>query len=436
MYLKTIKLAGFKSFVDPTLIPIRGSMNAIVGPNGCGKSNVVDAVRWVIGETSAKQLRGQSMSDVIFNGTTSRKPVGKASIELHFDNSEGRIGGEYAKYGEIAIRREVERDGQSNYFINGAHVRRRDVVDVFLGTGLGPRSYAIVEQGMISNLIEAKPEELRVYIEEAAGISKYKERRRETESRMRHTQENLDRVNDIAEELAKQLRHLKRQANAAERYKAYKQEERALGAQFKVLQWKALDHKLSEHDQAINQKNTRREEKQSEQHRIETEIEKMREQLTDVNEKHNAVQKRYYGLGADIARLEQRIKDTQEKIHQWQSELEENENVWEELQNNTAECEAQITELETELEHLKPRSSDIHSAAAEASKELAQAESNMARWQEAWEAFQAETSQTMSQLEVMRTKREHCERQLTDLEKSKQQLQQKFKAITTRSTFK
>ncbi|WP_040939564.1 chromosome segregation protein SMC [Coxiella burnetii] len=429
MYLKTIKLAGFKSFVDPTLIPIRGSMNAIVGPNGCGKSNVVDAVRWVIGETSAKQLRGQSMSDVIFNGTTSRKPVGKASIELHFDNSEGRIGGEYAKYGEIAIRREVERDGQSNYFINGAHVRRRDVVDVFLGTGLGPRSYAIVEQGMISNLIEAKPEELRVYIEEAAGISKYKERRRETESRMRHTQENLDRVNDIAEELAKQLRHLKRQANAAERYKAYKQEERALGAQFKVLQWKALDHKLSEHDQAINQKNTRREEKQSEQHRIETEIEKMREQLTDVNEKHNAVQKRYYGLGADIARLEQRIKDTQEKIHQWQSELEENENVWEELQNNTAECEAQITELETELEHLKPRSSDIHSAAAEASKELAQAESNMARWQEAWEAFQAETSQTMSQLEVMRTKREHCERQLTDLEKSKQQLQQNLKQL-------
>ncbi|MBW5802569.1 chromosome segregation protein SMC [Coxiella endosymbiont of Ornithodoros amblus] len=429
MYLKTIKLAGFKSFVDSTLIPIHGSMNAIVGPNGCGKSNVVDAVRWVIGETSAKQLRGQSMSDVIFNGTTSRKPVGKASVELHFNNSEGRIGGEYAKYGEIAIRREVERDGQSNYFINGAHVRRRDVVDVFWGTGLGLRSYAIVEQGMISNLIEAKPEELRVYIEETAGISKYKGRRRETENRMRHTQENLDRVNDIAEELAKQLRHLKRQTNVVERYKAYKQEERSLSAQVKVLQWKVLDQKLLEYDQGISQKNIRREEKQSEQHRVETEIEKMREQLTDINEKHNAVQKHYYGLGAEISLLEQQIKDTKEKIHQWQSELEENENVWEELQNNTAECEAQITELETEIEYLKHRSSDIHSIAAAASQELAQAESNMTRWQEAWEAFQAKASQTMSQLEVIQTKREHAKRQLTDLEKRKQQLQQNLNQL-------
>src|SRR3989339_2122501 len=219
MYLRSIKLSGFKSFVDPTLIPMKAQLSSIVGPNGCGKSNVVDAIRWVIGEMSAKQLRGESMSDVIFNGTTQRQPVGKASVELLFENNEGRLGGPYASYAEISIRREVERDGQSNYFINGTACRRRDILDIFLGTGLGPRSYSIIEQGMISRLVEAKPEELRIYLEEVAGISKYKERRKETESRMHRTQENLNRLRDILEELEKQQRHLKRQANAAERYK-------------------------------------------------------------------------------------------------------------------------------------------------------------------------------------------------------------------------
>ena len=199
MYLTSVKLAGFKSFVDPTKIPVRSNMTAIVGPNGCGKSNIVDAILWVIGESSAKQLRGQLMSDVIFNGTTERKPVGRAMVELNFDNSSGRISGEYAKYTDLVIRREVERDGQSSYFLNGTHCRRRDILDVFLGTGLGPRSYSIIEQGMISQLIEAKPDELRAHFEEVAGISKYKERRRETETRIEHTKDNLDRLNDIRE---------------------------------------------------------------------------------------------------------------------------------------------------------------------------------------------------------------------------------------------
>lgn len=429
MHLKTIKLVGFKSFVDPTLILIRGSLNAIVGPNGCGKSNVVDAVRWVIGEMSPKQLRGQSMNDVIFNGTTSRKSVGRASIELHFDNSDGRIGGEYAKYAEIAIRREVERDGQSYYFINGTHVRRRDVVDIFLGTGLGPHSYAIVEQGMISNLVEAKPEELRVYIEETAGISKYKERRRETENRMHHTKENLDRINDICEELAKQLRHLKRQANAAEYYKIYKEEERLLSAQIKALQWKGLEQKLAEYDQIINQQNILWEEKKSDQRRIEAEIEKVRERLIEVNEEHNAAQNRHYSLSTDIARLEQRIKGTQEQTQQWKTELEGNKNLWEELQNNTLDCETQIAELEMEIQRLKPGAFDIQSAADEAEDELAQTEADMARWQEMWEAFQAEASQLMSQVEVIRTKHEHYEYQLVDLEKRRGQLQQNLNQL-------
>ena len=217
MRLKSIKLAGFKSFVDPTTVPFQSNMTAIVGPNGCGKSNVIDAVRWVMGESSAKHLRGESMTDVIFNGSTSRKPISRASIELVFDNSEGRAAGEYAAFAEIAVKREVTREGQSKYFLNGTTCRRRDVTDLFLGTGLGPRSYAIIEQGMIARIVEAKPEELRTYVEEAAGVSKYKERRRETESRISRTRENLDRLDDLSDELGRQLDRLKRQANAAER---------------------------------------------------------------------------------------------------------------------------------------------------------------------------------------------------------------------------
>ncbi|RLA41336.1 MAG: chromosome segregation protein SMC, partial [Gammaproteobacteria bacterium] len=193
MRLTCIKLAGFKSFVDPTTVTFPGNLCAVVGPNGCGKSNIIDAVRWVMGESSVKQLRGESMSDIIFNGSGGRKPVGQASIELVFDNSDATLGGEYASYNEVSIRRVVARDGQSSYFLNNSRCRRRDITDVFLGTGLGPRSYSIIEQGMISNLIESRPEELRGYIEEAAGISRYKERRKDTESRIRRTRENLER---------------------------------------------------------------------------------------------------------------------------------------------------------------------------------------------------------------------------------------------------
>jgi len=220
MRLKSIKLSGFKSFVDPTTVPFPSNMTAVVGPNGCGKSNIIDAVRWVMGESSAKYLRGESMTDVIFNGSSARKPVGQAAIELVFDNSDGSAPGEFARFNEISVRRRVSREGQSEYFMNGAKCRRRDITDLFLGTGLGPRSYAIIEQGMISRLIEARPEELRVYIEEAAGISKYKERRRETENRIRRTQENLERLTDLRDELSRQLQHLERQAAAAEKYKA------------------------------------------------------------------------------------------------------------------------------------------------------------------------------------------------------------------------
>ncbi|HEX8740221.1 MAG TPA: chromosome segregation protein SMC [Casimicrobiaceae bacterium] len=229
MRLTQIKLSGFKSFVDPTVIATPGQLVGIVGPNGCGKSNVIDAVRWVLGESKASVLRGESMQDVIFSGAGERKPVGRASVELAFDNSEGRIGGQWGQYAELSIKRVLTRDGDSTYYINGIPVRRRDIHDLFLGTGLGPRAYAIIEQGMISRVIEARPEDLRIFLEEAAGVSRYKERRRETESRLADTRENLARVEDIRRELGDQITHLEEQARVATQY-------RELGARHRSAQ--------------------------------------------------------------------------------------------------------------------------------------------------------------------------------------------------------
>jgi len=217
--LTHIKLAGFKSFVEPTHIPVPGQLVGVVGPNGCGKSNVIDAVRWVLGETSAKQLRGENMQDVIFAGSSERKPMSRASVELIFDNSLGRAAGAWSQYAEISVKRVLERDGASSYYLNNQHVRRRDVADIFLGTGLGGRGYAIIEQGMISRIIEARPDDMRAFLEEAAGVSKYKERRRETELRLEDTRENLARVEDIRSELDKQLRKLEQQSKQAERFR-------------------------------------------------------------------------------------------------------------------------------------------------------------------------------------------------------------------------
>ena len=203
MRLCKIKLAGFKSFVDPASLQVSENLVGIVGPNGCGKSNIIDAVTWVMGESSAKHLRGESLTDVIFNGSGARQPVGRASVELIFDNTDGKLGGPYAGYSEVSIKRQLNRDAISTYYLNGTRCRRKDIQGIFLGTGIGPRSYSIIEQGVISRLIEARPEELRVFLEEAAGISKFRERRRETENRIRHTRDNISRLADILEELEK-----------------------------------------------------------------------------------------------------------------------------------------------------------------------------------------------------------------------------------------
>ncbi len=434
MYLKTIKLAGFKSFVDPTTIPVRSNMSAIVGPNGCGKSNIVDAIRWVIGESSAKQLRGQSMSDVIFNGTTNRKPVGKASVELHFDNTSNRLVGEFAKYADIVIRREVERDGQSSYFLNGSHCRRKDILDVFLGTGLGSRSYSIIEQGMISQLIEAKPDDMRAHIEEVAGISKYKERRRETENRIRHTQENLERLNDIREELIKQLRHLKRQANAAERYQEYKQEERVLESQIKALHWQALETKRKSSQAVITEQELLREQNVALLRQHEADIDKAKVDGEELQDQTQTVQKRYYGLGEEIARLEQQIKNHQDQIATWQKELAETDSIWEELTESTAELNEQISEIEAEVEGLAPQSGQITMVANAANKALVEAEAKMQLWQQTWDDFQQESSDVISQEQVANTKIEHKQQHISHLTERAHAIDQGFKDLPLENT--
>src|SRR5690606_7597537 len=260
-------------------------------------------------------------TDVIFNGSVNRKPVGQASIELIFDNSDGSLGGEYAAFAEISIKRKVSRDGQSDYYLNGQKCRRRDITDIFLGTGLGPRSYAIIEQGMISKLIEAKPDELRVFIEEAAGISKYKERRRETENRMRRTKENLERLTDLRDEMGRQLQHLERQAQAAERYTELKKEERLLKAQLQTLQWQQLDREVQQRERRISELEVKLEAVIAEQRSMDTSIEKSRDNQTELNDRFNEVQGRYYSLGADVARAEQSIHHQQDRARKLREDL-------------------------------------------------------------------------------------------------------------------
>jgi chromosome segregation protein len=321
MRLKKIKLAGFKSFVDPTSIPFPDDMTAVVGPNGCGKSNVIDAVRWVLGESSAKNLRGDSMTDVIFNGSTARKPVSQCTVELLFDNSSGRIQGEYANYNELSVKRIVTRDGQSNYLLNGSKCRRRDVTDLFLGTGLGPRSYAIIEQGMISRLIESKPQELRVFIEEAAGISKYKERRRETENRIRHTKENLERLEDVRGELGQQLEKLQRQASAAKRYKELKARERQYKGELAALRWLKHSTQIEQLQSKISQQEADIEAFIAQQRGDEKGITHYRDKQQDLKDRLTDVQQQYFALGADITRLEQNQIHSKQRRQQIEQEL-------------------------------------------------------------------------------------------------------------------
>ncbi len=429
MRLKQIKLAGFKSFVDPTTVSFPGNRCAIVGPNGCGKSNIIDAVRWVLGESSARQLRGESITDVIFSGSNTRKPTAIAAIELIFDNSDGRIGGEYAGYSEISIRRQVSRDAQSAYFLNGDKCRRRDIMDIFLGTGFGPRSYSIIEQGMISQLVEAKPDELRVYLEEAAGISKYKERRRETENRVRHTEENLERLNDIREELERQLNHLKRQASAAERYRELKAEERTLTAELYTLRLNAVEAELSEREALIRGLEVRLEKAVAEQRGLDAEIEKSRAGHAEQSEEFNRVQGRFYQLGADIARVEEAIAYNQQRVKQLELDLDAVSQRRKETERQLELDDEQIKALRSTLADVGPRVEEAAKVDRESTMALEAAESQLKEWQAAWDSFGERAAMNQRESDVQASRIEHLEQLLQRLKGRAAQLDDEFAGV-------
>ncbi|MFR0688011.1 chromosome segregation protein SMC [Enterobacterales bacterium AE_CKDN230030158-1A_HGKHYDSX7] len=412
MRLKCIKLAGFKSFVDPTTVNFPSNMAAVVGPNGCGKSNIIDAVRWVMGESSAKNLRGESMTDVIFNGSNTRKPVTQASIELVFDNSDQTLLGEYASYAEISIRRRVTRDGQNTYFLNGTKCRRRDITDIFLGTGLGPRSYSIIEQGMISKLIEAKPEDLRNFIEEAAGISKYKERRRETENRIRRTQENLARLTDLREELERQLERLHRQAQSAEKYQEFKAEERTLKAQLGALRWRDLNEQVGQKEKVIGDQEVAFEALVAEQRSADASIERLRDGHHELSETFNQVQGRFYSVGGDIARVEQSIQHGQQRLRQLQDDLREAEKSRQETESHLGHDRTLLATLGEELERLAPEQEISAAAAEEATVGLEDAEQRMHDWQQRWDAFNQQSAEPRREAEVQQSRIQHLEQSL------------------------
>ena len=429
MRLTQIKLAGFKSFVDPTAIGTPGQLVGIVGPNGCGKSNVIDAVRWVLGESKASALRGESMQDVIFNGAGDRKPVGRASVELHFDNSLGRIGGQWGQYAEISIKRVLTRDGDSTYYINNIPVRRRDIHDLFLGTGLGPRAYAIIEQGMISRVIEAKPEELRIFLEEAAGVSKYKERRKETEGRLSDTRENLARVEDIRTELAGQLTRLEQQAAVAGQYRELtgrlgqsqhmlwfaKQQDAVRSREKCTAEIAALGNTL----EAI----------QADIRGAESRLETLRTEHFAAGDDLHDKQGAFYAANAEVSRLEQQLsfaRDSQNRIEAQVAKLEEAlaaiTGMTDSLEAERAQAEAALAEAgaardaaaEAELE-AQDALPPLLARVAEADSALGTRQQAIAQAEQALRVAETRRESTVASLHGLGERRARLEKDLADI---------------------
>jgi chromosome segregation protein len=429
MRLTKLKIAGFKSFVDPTTVTFPSSLTGVVGPNGCGKSNIIDAVRWVMGEISAKHLRGDSMADVIFNGSASRKPLGAASVELVFDNSDGKIAGPYASYNEVALRRAVSRDGTSDYFINGTKVRRKDITQLFLGTGLGTRSYAIIEQGMISRVIEARPDDLRAFLEEAAGISRYKERRRETESRIGHTRENLDRLNDLREEVEKQIRHLQRQAATARRYQTLKEEERKLHAEALALRLQSLDLEAGVRDATAAGCETAMHGVVADLREAESHIERIRSDQSAKADALSEIQARFYAAGAEVTRIEQSLQYSRELRQRQRADLEQIHAQSRELLEVVERDRGQLDALAQELGTMVPGLDMAHAQEQAALRTLETCEQALAAWQHSWDSHAQAVSSGQSGTQVERARIEQLESQQRRL------LQQQERQETERALF-
>lgn len=409
MHLKQLKLAGFKSFVDPTTIPFPSNLVAVVGPNGCGKSNIIDAVRWVMGESSAKNLRGESMTDVIFNGSTSRKSVGQASVELIFDNSLGRLSGAFGSYSEIAVKRVVTRAGDSTYFLNGGRCRRKDVTDLFLGTGAGARGYSIIGQGTISQLIEAKPQELRAFLEEAAGVSQYKERRRETHQRIASTHENLLRISDIREELNKQLQRLERQAQAAKTYLVLKDDEKLCRGRILALKWREIQSQLGVKKQEMLQLSLQLEEQHTLKIKQDTERTLLNSNIQNFEQQFQENQSNFYQVKNEIARLENAIEQRDRDKKRFEKDILQ-------VNNDLQSCSTQLQVDEKNLEALQSTLQNQNSQRELADKKLREIEnigaefiSQEKKWNSNWETLYTQRNENKSQLEIYQIKLENIQ---------------------------
>ncbi len=434
MRLTKLKLAGFKSFVDPTAIALPGQLVGVVGPNGCGKSNVMDAVRWVLGESKASELRGESMQDVIFNGSGTRKAVSRASVELVFDNSLGRIAGQWSQYSELSVKRVLTRNGQSEYYINNLHVRRKDITDLFLGTGLGPRAYAIIGQGTISRIIEARPDELRVFLEEAAGVTKYKERRKETEGRIADTRENLTRVEDIRSELGTQMERLEGQAAIARQYREYHDEltrKQQLLWLLRRNEAQAERERLArEIEQAINELEGRN----AALHETEARLEETRESHFAASDAVHNVQSELFAANAEVARLEAEIRHRRESQHEYESRVAQ-------LGDDQVHWQGQVEKLETDhlrwqelsaLADERVEQGEMRLAAQQ--ERLPLAEETYAEAQEEVNRQRNELAQADKRLQVEIANRGHAQRSLQIIAGRRERLQQEREALPVPDT--
>ena len=426
MHLKQLKLAGFKSFVDPTVVHFPSQLVGVVGPNGCGKSNIIDAVRWVMGESSAKNLRGESMIDVIFNGSSNRKAVGQASVELVFDNNLGRLTGPFASYGEIAVKRVVTRDGDSSYYLNGGRCRRKDITDIFLGTGAGSRGYSIIGQGTISRMIEAKPEELRAFLEEAAGVSKYKERRRETLQRIAHTRENLTRVADIRDELDKQLQRLERQAKSAERYTQLKEEEKICRAEIHALKWQEFTQHQLVKQRALQELAVRYEQQQSLLTGSNKDRTVLNEKLQDVNDESQQIQASFYQLGTEIARLEETIQQQEREKKRLEQDRQQMQGDWQSAEEQLKQDKEELLVSQQNAQQLDTRVQQFRNEFKEKEGQSQEGQKQQVQWEARWHEVQSAMSTVKRELQVAQVNLNHLEqrRQQTVLRLEKLNLEE------------
>jgi chromosome segregation protein len=427
--LTQIKLSGFKSFVDPTAIHVPGQLVGIVGPNGCGKSNVIDAVRWVLGESRASALRGDSMQDVIFNGSVNRKPLARASVELLFDNSQGRAAGQWSQYAEISVKRVLQRDGESSYHINNTHVRRRDITDMFLGTGLGPRAYAIVEQGTISRVIEAKPEELRVFLEEAAGVSKYKERRRETENRLSDTRENLARVTDIRLELGAQIEKLEAQAEVASRYKQFQAEQQFKQHLLWFLRRRDAANERDRHARDIVNSSNELEAETAKLREVELELEAARAAHYKTGDSMNAAQAALYGANAEVARHEselRHVEETRQRLENQHTERRIQLSSWREQRSELTQA---LHMWAARTETAKQRVAETQSRLADEGAKLPRAEEAFRYLQERLSEAQGRSMRAESGLQLEQANLVHLERGIQALDLRQERLQGELETL-------